>query len=165
MSKQLGNRLPPEVVDAFDGRNLANKVGAGYVAATHDEDGQIRFCMLSAGEILVIDERTLRIGLWAGTRSSKNLKRGSPLNVCFVAPSTVLYIRGSARELDGPPSSGRMDGFEMTVESVISDAHAGLPVTHTIGFACEGMDEATLVREWKAKVQFLRGAVQSSPES
>ena len=158
MSKFLGNRLPSEVVDAFDGRNLDKKVGSGYLAATFDEDGEIRFCMLSAGEILVVDERMLRIGLWAGTRSSKNLKRGSPLNLCFVAPSTVLYIRGSAKELDAHTSGLRIDGFEVTVESVTSDAHTGLPVTHSIGFACKEIDEATLVREWEAKLQFLQAA-------
>ena len=158
MSKFLGDRLPPEVVNTFDGRNLEKKIGSGYVAATLDENGDVRFCMLSAGEILVVDERTLRVGLWAETRSSSNLKRGSPLNLCFVAPSTVLYIRGSAKELHGQISGGGIDMFEVTADSVTSDAHAGLPVTHTIGFACEQIEEATLIREWEARLRSLQAA-------
>ena len=155
MSRVLGDRLPREVLEAFDGRHLERKVGAAYLLITADEDGTPRPCMLSAGEILALDDRRLRVAIRAGTRTARNLSRGSPALLCFVAPGTVLYVRGTARPL---PRTGGLDleRFELVVSSVESDVHPGISVTHGIGLVVEGGDPSQVVRAWQAQIEGLR---------
>jgi hypothetical protein len=151
----VGDRLPREVLEAFDGRDLERKIGPAYLLVTADEDGTPRPCMLSAGEILALDDRRLRVALWAGTRTARNLSRGGSALLCFVAPGTVLYVRGTPRPL---PAAGGSDleRFEIAVSSVESDLHPGMPVTHGIGFAVEGRDPSEVVRAWRAQIEGLR---------
>ncbi len=155
MSRTVGERLPPEVLEAFDGRDLERKIGPAYLLVTADQDGTPRPCMLSAGEILAPDDRRLRVALWAGTRTARNLARGSPALLCFVTPGTVLYVRGTPRPL--PPVEGSdLERFEIAVSSVESDLHPGMPVTHGIGFTVERGDPSEVVRAWRAQLEGLR---------
>jgi hypothetical protein len=69
----------------------------------------------------------------------------------------VIYVRGSARGLD----AGReldLDCFELEVDSVESDEHAGMPVTAGITFAIERGDPASVVEAWERQLAALRAA-------
>lgn len=154
MSKLIGDTLPREVLDALDGRDLAQKVGPAHMLLTGDPDGAPRPCMLSAGEILAPDEHTLRFALWPGTRTAENLEAGRPAVFCFVAPGTVLYVRGRTRPLPGD----KLRNFELAVESIESDSHAGMPVTSGIEFAIERGDPAEVVAAWDRQLAPLRDA-------
>ncbi len=151
MTKRLSDRLPPEVLSAFDGRDLEGKIGPAYVLMTVDPDGAPRPCMLSAGEILAVDERHLRFALWPKTNTSRNLAAGSSTLLCFVAPGTVLYVRGRPRAL-GPSETTHLERFELRVDEVESDEHAGMPVTGTIGFSIGAADQATVVAAWRKQL-------------
>ncbi|HXF36502.1 MAG TPA: pyridoxamine 5'-phosphate oxidase family protein [Actinomycetota bacterium] len=155
MSEPLGDRLPPEILRAFDGEDLERKVGPALLLVTTDEDGTPRPCMLSAGEVLAPDDRRLRVALWPGTRTARNLSRGSRVLLCFVAPGAVLYVKGTARPL-GPSASPPLERFEVAVEAVESDRHAGMPVTQGIAFAVEGRDVARVVEAWRRQLAALR---------
>jgi hypothetical protein len=157
MTKRIGDRLPEEVVRAFDGEDLERKIGPAYVLMTVDADGVPRPCMLSAGEIVATDDRTLRLALWSGTRTSRNLADGRPALLCYVAPGSVLYIRGTPRPLGGSDET-RLDLFELPVDGVESDAHAGMPVTQTITFAVGSRDPAEVARAWRRQLEVLRSA-------
>ena len=154
MSKPIGNTLPEDVVAALDGSDLERKIGPAHFLLTGDEDGAPRPCMLSAGEILALDGRTLRFALWPGTRTSANLERGAAAVFCYVAPGTVLYARGTTRPL--PDADGPLRCFELHVESVESDAHAGMPVTSGIEFAVERGDSASVAETWERQLDPLR---------
>lgn len=157
MSKPIGDTLPGEVVAALDGTELESKIGPAYLLLTADPDGTPRPCMLSAGEILAPDERTLRFALWTGSRTSENLARGGRALFCYVAPGSVLYVRGTARPLGDPGEPG-LRGFELAVDSVEEDGHAGMPVTRGIEFALERGEPAELVDAWYRQLGALRGA-------
>lgn len=156
MSKLVGETLPAEVLEALDGRDLERKIGPAHILLTGDADGTPRPCMLSAGEILAADERTLRFALWPGTRTAANLERGAGAVFCFVAPGSVLYVRGRTRPL--PEAAGPLRCFELTVETVESDAHAGMPVTSGIVFAVERGDPAAVAEAWDRQLAPLRDA-------
>ncbi len=155
MTRTIGARLPPQVLDAFDGDELESKIGPAHLLVTVDPDGRPRPCMLSAGEIVAVDDRTLRLGLWPGTRTSTNLMRGSPALLCFVAPGVVLYVRGTARALE-PVGDGTLARFEVRVDSVESDAHPGMPVTGGITFAVESGTPREVAASWRAQIEALR---------
>jgi hypothetical protein len=154
VSRLVGDTLPAEVLEALDGRDLERKIGPAYLLLTGDEDGLPRPCMLSAGEVLAVDERTLRLALWPGTRTAANLARGSRAVLCFIEPRTVLYVRGSVRPLDD--AGGELRSFELTVDSVESDGHAGMPVTSGIRFAVERGDPAAVAEAWDRQLAPLR---------
>jgi hypothetical protein len=155
VSRLVGDRLPAEVVRAFDGSDLEGKVGPAQVLVTPDPDGTPRPCLLSAGEVLAVDDRTLRVALWPGTRTSQNLGRGVPVLLCYVAPGTVYYVRGRSRPL-GPGPGSRLERFEVAVESVESDAHPGMPVTSGITFAVPGTEPARVAAAWEEQIRALR---------
>lgn len=155
MSKHLGDRLPTEVVAAFDGTNIEAKIGLAYLLVTTDEDGTPRPCMLSAGEILVPDDKHLRVALWPGTSTSENLARGGRALFCYVAPGTVIYAKGTSRLL-GPGPDSKLERFEVTIDTVESDVHAGMPVKETVLFEVEGLDTSKVVSSWNRQLAALR---------
>jgi len=157
MSRLLGDTLPDDLVAALDGTGPAGKVGQAYLLVTSDEDGTPRPCMLSAGELLAVDGRRIRVALWAGSRTSANLARGNRALLCHVAPRTVVYVRGPVRVLDAGPDLD-LDCFELEVASVESDEHHGMPVTTGITFAVEGEDRAAVVETWERQLARLRAA-------
>jgi hypothetical protein len=158
MSKLIGDALPDDLAAALDGTELGRKVGPAYLLVTSDEDGTPRPCMLSAGETLALDGKRLRFALWRGSRTAENLTRGGSALFCHVAPRTVVYVRGAVRALDGGPELN-LDCFELAVESVESDDHAGMPVTTGITFAVERDDPAVVVAAWERQLSGLRAAM------
>jgi hypothetical protein len=157
VSRLLGDTLPDDLVAALDGTGLAAKVGPAYLLLTSDEDGTPRPCMLSAGELLALDRRRIRLALWAGSRTSANLGGRGRALLCHVAPGTVIYVRGPVRSLDAGPDL-ELDCFELAVDTVESDEHAGMPVTSGITFALERGAPADLVATWERQLALLRAA-------
>jgi hypothetical protein len=155
MAKPLGDRLPETVLRAFDGHDLEAKVGPAHLLVTVDPDGSPRPCMLSAGELLAPDDRRLRVLLWAGTGTCRNLAGGGPVLLCYVEGSEVVYVKGDPRPL--PRQGGRgFERFEIQVRAVETDRHAGLPVTGGITFAADGADRAAVARGWERQLTALR---------
>lgn len=142
---------------ALDGTGLAGSVGKAYLLVTSDDDGTPRPCMLSAGELLAVDRRLVRLALWPGSRTSANLARGGRALLCHVAPRTVVYVRGAVRSLDAGPDP-ELDCFELEVDAVESDEHAGMPVLTGITFSVEGADPAGVVATWERQLALLRAA-------
>jgi hypothetical protein len=157
MSTPIGDTLPEDLVAELDGTGLADKIGPVYLLVTADEDGTPRPCMLSAGETLALDAKRLRVALWRGSRTGANLARGGRALFCRVAPRTVVYVRGPVRSLDARPDLD-LDCFELAVDSVESDDHAGMPVTTGITFAVERDDPAVVVAAWERRLAGLRAA-------
>jgi hypothetical protein len=154
VSKHLGNRLPEEVVEAFDGDNIEEKIGRAYLLVTADEDGTPRPCMLSAGEILVPDDRHIRVMLWPNTNTSRNLARGGRVLFCYIAPRAVIYAKGWAKSL-GPGPESKLERFELRIDAVESDVHQGMPVKETVVFEVEGMDTSKVASEWRRQLEIL----------
>jgi flavin reductase (DIM6/NTAB) family NADH-FMN oxidoreductase RutF len=157
MSKHLGDRLPAEFMAALDGHDLERKYGETYVVMTTDPDGVARPYMLSAGELLAVDDRTIRVALWPNGRTGANLKRGGKVVICFVAPNLVLYVRGRPHALT-PAHDPEIERFEIAVEAVDSDAHEGLPVAHGIAFTSTPVVRRAMLEQWRKVLGALRGA-------
>lgn len=155
MSKHLGNRLPEDVVAAFDGAGIEAKIGLAYMLVTTDEDGTPRPCMLSAGEILVPNDRHVRVALWPGTNTARNLARGGRALFSYIAPGTVIYVKGSSKAL-GPGPDSKLERFELTVDSVESDIHAGMPVKETVVFEVDDLDTSKVAASWERQLAALR---------
>lgn len=155
MSRKRSDRIPPELLDEFDGDHLGEGIGRAFMLATTDVDGTPRPCMLSLGEILVPDERRIRVLLWAGTHTSANLDRGSRALLCYVGPGSVLYVKGSASRI-GSRDEKPFARFEIAVDSVESDTHPGMPVVDTIRFAVAEQKRVSVLDTWREQIDRLR---------
>jgi hypothetical protein len=126
------DRLPAELVRALGDEALDPPDQPAFLLVTTDEDGSPRISMLSVGELLVHDERTLRVALWPGTRTAGNLGRGGTALLADVSPGSV------------------------TATVARADAHAGMPVTSGITFRAE--DPGQAVASWRRQRELLAEA-------
>lgn len=156
MSKRIGYELPPEVVRTFDGENLEEKIGLGFLLVTRDDDGAPRPCLLSAGEMLATGSRAIRLGLWPGTRTARNLSQGEVILLCSVVSDSALYIRGRPYPLRSLSEAG-LQSFEIEINSIETDVHEGMPVTSGITFSVE-TEPKEVVDTWAAQIAALREA-------
>lgn len=161
MAKRIGDRLPPDVVDLFDGDNLADRladhVGVAYPLVTVDESGAPRVSMLSAGEVVAADHRTLRFALWPDTNTGANLAAGREALLCVVRPGSVLYLRGTGSRLV-PPAEAEVETFALTVTAVESDSHDGMPVAAPITFDVVQPSRAEVLAMWRKQVAAARAS-------
>lgn len=144
-------QLPEAVQRLFDGTNLDDRFGLAYELATVDPTGRPRMAMLSHGEILVVDG-TLRLALWSGSKTSTNLADGRTCLLSVVVPGSVWYILGHARSIPGEAS---LACFELELEEVRTDSHAGYPVTGPITYEAE-RNQSQAISDWKLQHEMLR---------
>jgi hypothetical protein len=157
MARHIGDRLPADLVGALAGTDLEAQVGVAYPLVTVDESGAPRFSMLSAGELLAVDDATIRIGMWPDTRTGVNLVEGREALLCAVVPGSVRYVRGRAVRLAAPPGAG-VECFELTVHAVESDGHDGMPVATGITFTTVRPSRAEVLAAWRTTLAALRAA-------
>lgn len=157
MAKRIGDRLPGDVVDLFDGEHLADHVGVAYPLVTVDESGAPRLSMLSVGEVVAADDRTLRFALWPNTRTGGNLAAGREALLCVVRPGSVLYVRGTGSRLV-PPAGADVECFALAVTAVESDSHDGMPVATPITFDVVNPSRAEVLTMWRTQVAAARGS-------
>ena len=155
MSKVVSDRLPEQITRAFDGQDLESKIGPAHLLVTADEDGTPRPCMLSAGEVLATGHDRLRLILWSGSTTCRNLARGGPVLFCYVVGRELYYVKGVPRTLP-PAASSKLERFEIQVRAVESDRHEGMPVTAGITFGIDDLDPAKVTAGWQRQLAALR---------
>ncbi|HEX5117685.1 MAG TPA: hypothetical protein VFW65_21035 [Pseudonocardiaceae bacterium] len=155
MAQRIGDRLPADLVSLFDG--TGSDLHVAYPLVTVDEAGTPRFSMLSAGELLATGDRAIRIAMWPNTRTGVNLASGREALLCVVVPGSVRYVRGHAARLVAPPEVA-LECFELTVSSVESDGHDGMPVATPITFDVVDPSPAEVLAAWRTQLAALAAA-------
>lgn len=150
MSTILGDRLPASVVDLFGIDERARPEGQCFLLITVDTDGQARPCLLSVGEMCTTDDRHLRALVWPTSRTAVNLDSGRPALLVVAAPPDAVHVRVAPRRLSAAPSSS-LARFELTVTSVESDAHEGMPVTRPMWFATRDDLQEKVLAAWSCQ--------------
>lgn len=149
------DRLPAELVRALGDEALDPPDQPAFLLVTTDADGSPRISMVSVGELLVRDDRTLRVALWPGTRTAANLARGGTALLGAVSPGSVVYVRVRPSPLVVP---AELECFELTATEVRADAHAGMPVTSGITFRTEEPGHAAAMASWRRQRELLANA-------
>lgn len=67
--------LSEELFELLDGNNIADKQHEAIILQMIGADMWPHTAMISVGELVAIDLRYLRLGLWAGTRTADNIIR------------------------------------------------------------------------------------------
>ena len=157
MPRSLGSALPADLAAALDGRRLADRVGDTYLLLTTSEAGWPHVAMLSAGEVLAVDEAALRLGLWPQSRSTENLVRTGRGLLMAVRPPATYYVRVRVRSLgEAPVEDRRLAVFGATVEDVLEDVVDYARVTQGIRF--DLADPPRVLAHWAAAIAAMRSA-------
>jgi hypothetical protein len=130
MSKALGSELPRELVDDLAGRDLASKWSKTIPLVTLDGEGFPHFAILSYGEIVAAGPSELRIGLYPGSTTTKNIQARPRLSLLIVLGDSVYYVKGTARE----QPAQNVVRFDIAVNQVLVDNEPGARITSGIGF-------------------------------
>lgn len=157
-------RLPTDLIRALDDAVLDDAEQIAYLLATTDDNGTPRLAMVGAGELLAVDDQTLRVALWPGTRTAHNLARGTPVLLTAVRPGSVVNVRADPRPLPAPDDS-RLSLFELAVTDVAWDTHPGMPVTSGITFTPQGIEREAAVAEWRRQRDVLAAARAADEEA
>ena len=158
MPTSLGGHLPPPLQQLFAGRDLASGVGLTFLLLTVDADGWPHLAMLSVGELLLDDDRTLRAGLWLHSTATRNLTRERRGVLALVHGGAGYYLRLRAQR--GPDldlgDDGRLAYFDLTVEDVLEDAVNYAELTSGMTFRLHHPEQ--VLRRWQRTVDALRTA-------
>jgi hypothetical protein len=158
MSRSIGDQLPDSLRQLLDGSDLAGREGLTFLLITTDEGGWPQMAMLSVGELVAIDARTLRAGLWLHSSSSKNLSRTGLGMLTLVADGNGYYVRLAAQrgaDLD-LGAEGRLAYFVMHVEDVQEDSTDYATLTSGVTFRLKQPEQ--VVPRWQRTVDALRAA-------
>jgi hypothetical protein len=158
MPRSLGNQLPGVLRDLLDGTEIAGREGLTFLLITSDETGWPHMALLSVGELVCVDGRTLRSGLWLHSSTSKNLSRDGRGLLAIVAEGNGYYVRLRARrgtDLD-LGSEGRLAFFVLEVEDVLEDAADYATLTSGVTFRLNHPEQ--VVPRWQRTVSALLAA-------
>jgi hypothetical protein len=120
VSRSLGRALPDVLAACFHGGPA--DTGTALLLATVDAAGRPHFALLSASEVVTIGASTVRLGTYATSTTSGNLRDHAVLALLAVHDGRVFTVKGRARELPGVAGYPSLARFEMDVEDVLVDA-------------------------------------------
>lgn len=123
MSKRLGAQLPEELLTLLQGEGGGAWADQAVLIATADHRGRPHPALLSFDELFAPDAYRLRLGTYADSSTTENLRARGALTLCFVGPGRVYYVKALASELlaGAPDEAPGVACFEARVEDVLLD--------------------------------------------
>ncbi len=124
MSRRLGAELPEELLALLQGPDAGRWADQAVLIATADRQGRPHPALLSFDELYAPDACHLRLGTYADSSTTDNLRLRGALTLCFVGPGRVYYVKAVARELELPGGDGEQPGvacFEAEIHDVLLD--------------------------------------------
>jgi hypothetical protein len=160
MSRSIGDELPTSVQHLLDGSDLSNREGLTFLLLTNDENGWPQVAMLSVGEVVAVDRRTLHAGLWLGSGTTRNLSRSGRATLMLVADGSGYYVRVSVRRGDDLDlgADGRLAYFVLHVVDVQEDSADYATLTSGVTFRLKQPDQ--VVPRWQHTIDSLRTAAR-----
>jgi hypothetical protein len=149
---------PPELRALFDG-TLAG-VESGFTASlcVADSAHRVRTALLSAGELLAPDARTLAFALWPSSRTAQAVASTGRATLAFVFDDAFYQVHLDARRvaLDDVP----LACFVGTIESgeVQRVSYARL----TNGIAFELIEADSALARWREQLDWLKRAASAA---
>ena len=125
MARSLGPALPDRLLSRLLGPVASAPPDLAIVLATVDPYGWPHPALLSYAEILALDDARLRMGLHAGSRSSRHLKESGRATLVFADSELCLYVKVEALALPGAAVAPELARFELVVRDVLEDRAEG----------------------------------------
>ena len=127
MSSLIGDRMPAPLRFDFGAPSVAGATARAVLLGSVDEDGSVRFCVLSSAEIDAPDDRLLRIALAKDSATCANLAQRGSASLWCVLDAAAYTVKGRAKQTAAPDDPER-HSFEIAVESVWRDFRPDAPM-------------------------------------
>lgn len=125
MSRSLGPALPDALVARLTAPEAAADLSAVVVVVTVDPFGWPHPALVSYAELLALDATRLRLALYDGTRSTRNLRDTGRATLVFADPGLILYVKAEGTALPPAPGHPGLARFELVVRDVLEDRAEG----------------------------------------
>ncbi len=127
----LGAKVLSELLPSRPRRNLVVSL------LTTGADGYPNVCLLSPYQVVAVDERSVLLAVYEGSKTSTNLERRRSTTLLLFLPPAAHYIRGIAQLVSKSPALGSV--FHMKVSRVTRDYYGRAPITSTVTFETENV--------------------------
>ncbi len=127
MTREIGNRLPAQLLPLIDGHDLEAGAGETFLLLTQNDTGWTHVAMLSVGEIVATSESEIRLALWPRSNTTENLSRTATATLMIVHGGATYYLRlRTDRRPDLNIEGVSRSFFVAIIEAVLED---------TVGYA------------------------------
>ncbi|MCU7711344.1 pyridoxamine 5'-phosphate oxidase family protein [Priestia sp. JV24] len=135
------------VYELLNGQDLMHKQHEAMMLLTVGEDGWPHTAMISVGEIVAINRKELRIGLWPNTSTTNNIIRTSKATLVLIYKGKAHYIRFSLKRLkEMPTACYPRERFSARVVSSREDVAKYADITS--GIKIELKNDKEVVERW-----------------
>jgi len=151
---------PPELRALFDGTLTLTGAGGGFTASLCAVDGahRVRTALLSAGELLAPDARTLAFALWPTSRTAQAVMATGRATLAFVFDGAFYQVQLDARRV--PLNDVPLACFVATIESGEMQRVGYARLTSGITF--ELTDGQTALARWREQLEWLKRAASAA---
>lgn len=156
MSKNLGNRLPAELMAKLSNGAFYREGGLGLPVLTLDEQGWPHVAM--APGAVAAQPDTLYFALGGRTSSRRNAERDGRVTLLIAGPGTLYYVKGRAEVVR--PEMQIMEqetAFKLTITDVLQDMESFVQITGGVSYLYNVMhdDFVTVIRALLDELQSL----------
>lgn len=148
--------IPQAIQDFCNGKDLRSKSGEAIRISTVDSEGWPHAAMVSAGEVLAIDDKTFRIALWPDSATTQNIVRDGRLTLTFPCGGGLYEFRLQAKVLADQQTRYHLKFFETSIVkakkhySKYADVVSGV----TVKIHQEEMEK--VLERWEEQIAALR---------
>ncbi|MGH3367207.1 MAG: hypothetical protein ACRDOY_08400 [Nocardioidaceae bacterium] len=156
-AKTRRESLDPTLLALLDGSGVHHAPAQAMPLITTGREGAPHIALISAGEVLAVDERTLRLALWSTSTTAANLSAQPRATLSLVADGAFvgLHLDEVARGRGIVVGVQQLAVFHAHVESVTLDR---VPYAHvTSGITFVTVDDSVPER-WQSTLDLLRAA-------
>jgi hypothetical protein len=164
MTRIIGNDIPEALRPLVAGEDVSQYEGVTILLLVTTPEGWPHMAMLSAGEVVALDNRRLRLGLWANSKATVSLSPRGQATLACIHEGVGYYLRCRVqRTADISPGIGAdLAAFDAVVEETLDDVVPYATVTSGIDFKL--VDPANVLARWQATVDTLK-ATAGNPAS
>jgi hypothetical protein len=125
VSRSLGAELPEPLLARLVAPEPGGSVVEVVVLVTVDPYGWPHPALISYAEVVALDSMRLRLALYAGSRSSRQLRDTGRATLVFADPELTLYVKADGEPLPAAPGQADLARFELHVRDVLEDRAEG----------------------------------------
>lgn len=147
--------IPEPLMKLLDGDRLPSKQNEAFMLQTVTEEGWPHTAMISVGEIVAMDDYTLRLALWCGTTTSHNMQRSGKAELVIVYAERVYYLKVAVKPL-APLMSAKheRDRFSAHIHALKIDQAKYAHIE--AGIRVQLIDPDSVITRWTETVEELR---------
>lgn len=142
------SELSAELYELLNGKELETKQHEAMMLMTVTEEGWPHTAMISVGEVIALDTKRVRLAMWSGTTTTRNMIRTEKATLSFAFAGQMHYIKLALTRLPVLPAAKHpRERFEAAIVGVRSDSARYADIE--TGIQIELKDGESVLRRWQ----------------